>query len=106
VAWPESLPPLERDGESALELDELDESEELEDEELEEDEVSAEVLEVDAAWAATPTASVPARLAAISAPVIVVVRRSPVSRSMARPPHLLTTQRTVPDPLLEGLCCC
>jgi hypothetical protein len=101
VAWPESLLPVESDGESALE-DEL--PEELEEEVS--DEVVVEELEVEAAWAATPTASVPARLAAISAPVIVVVRRSPVSRSMARPPHLLTPKRTVPRPLLQDLCCC
>jgi hypothetical protein len=83
VAWPESLLPLESDGESALELD---------------DESSVEVVVVvldapvvvvelseEAACAAIPTASVPARLAATSAPVIAVVRRSPVSRSMLVP---------------------
>jgi hypothetical protein len=81
VAWPESLLPLESDGESVpdeLELDELDEP--LEDDES----VVEELLELldEAACAATPTASVPARLAATSAPVIAVVRRSPESRSM------------------------
>jgi hypothetical protein len=121
VAWPESLLPLESDGESVpveeeplvedeppedeVSLEEevsLDEDVSLEDE----DDVVLDELVDDAAWAAMPTPSVPARLAAISAPVMVVVRRSPDSRSMDRPPHLLTTQRTVPDPLLEGLCCC
>jgi hypothetical protein len=42
-------------------------------------------LSDEAAYAATPTASVPATLAAMSAPVIAVVRRSPESRSMSVP---------------------
>ncbi|GAA2541897.1 hypothetical protein GCM10010435_06800 [Winogradskya consettensis] len=50
------------------------------------------LLEVVAAWAATPAASVPAMPAATSAPVIAVVRRSALSRSIGSPPSLLTTQ--------------
>jgi hypothetical protein len=78
VAWPEPLPPLESVGE--LVPAELDEPDELPDDEP----VVEELLELldEAACAATPTASVPAMLAATSAPVIAVVRRSPVSRSM------------------------
>jgi hypothetical protein len=81
VAWPEFPLPLESDGESVLDELELDELDEL----LEDDEPVVEVLlELldEAACAATPTASVPATLAATSAPVIAAVRRSPVSRSM------------------------
>jgi hypothetical protein len=97
VAWPESSVPLESDGESVLlcVLDELP--------------VVVEPLSVvavepfsvlvvvvasveSAAWAAMPTASVPAMLAAASTPVIAVVRRSPLFRSIDRLPHLLTTQ--------------
>jgi hypothetical protein len=78
VAWPEPLLPLESVGE--LVPAELDEPDELPDDEP----VVEELLELldEAACAATPTASVPAMLAATSAPVIAVVRRSPVSRSM------------------------
>jgi hypothetical protein len=76
VAWPESLLPVESDGESVLdEFDELPDDASLLELEL------VELLD-EAAGAATPTASVPARLAATSAPVIAVVRRSPESRSM------------------------
>jgi hypothetical protein len=78
VAWPEPLPPLESVGE--LVPAELDEPDELPDDEP----VVEELVELldEAACAATPTASVPAMLAATSTPVIAVVRRSPVSRSM------------------------
>jgi hypothetical protein len=78
VAWPESRLPPESDGESALDELELDDPDEL----PEDDELPAEELVDEAACAATPTASVPAMLAATSAPVITVVRRSPESRSM------------------------
>jgi hypothetical protein len=78
VAWPEPLPPLESVGE--LVPAELDEPDELPDDEPAVDDL-VELLD-EAACAATPTASVPAMLAATSAPVIAVVRRSPVSRSM------------------------
>jgi hypothetical protein len=81
VAWPEPLPPLESVGE--LVPAELDEPDELPDDEPVVEEL-VELVELldEAACAATPTASVPAMLAATSAPVIAVVRRSPVSRSM------------------------
>jgi hypothetical protein len=48
------------------------------------------------AWAATPMATVPARLAATSAPVISDVRRSPVSRFICVAPLSLTTQEGCP----------
>jgi len=78
--------PLESEGESEFEL--ADESSEVE--------LLLDVLELpgvlvlvelpeEAACAATPTASVPARLAATSPPVIAVVRLRPVSRSIMIP---------------------
>lgn len=119
MAWPESLLPLESDGESELDESELDELE-LDELELDDessvvellDELVLELLDVlvlvelseEAACAATPTASVPARLAATSAPVIAVVRLRPVSRSMIIPLSSLMTQRTVPYPLGRSLC--
>ena len=87
MAWPESLLPVESDGESVL--DELDDESELLLElllsELSDALVVVVELSDEAAYAATPTAMVPARLAATSAPVMAVVRRSPVSRSMIVP---------------------
>jgi hypothetical protein len=84
VLWPESLLPVESDGESVLVVELLLLSLLLLS--LLPDELSVVVfvdaLSDEAAYAATPTASVPARLAATSAPVIAVVRRSPESRSM------------------------
>jgi hypothetical protein len=47
-----------------------------------------------AAWAAIPTPTVPARLAAIKAPVMTVVRLRPWSRSMFSPSCSLTAQST------------
>jgi len=75
---PLSLLPLESVGEVPLELDEsllvLDVV------------VVVVVVALDSeAYAVTPTATVPARLAATKAPVISVVRRRPVSRFMCRP---------------------
>jgi hypothetical protein len=81
VAWPEPLLPLESVGELVPVELELDEPDELLDDDEPVVEVLVELLD-EAAYAATPTASVPATLAATSAPVIAVVRRSPVSRSM------------------------
>ena len=114
MAWPESLLPLESDGESELDESELDELELDAESSVVEllDELVLELLEVlvllelpeEAACAATPTASVPARLAATSAPVIAVVRLRPVSRSMIIPLSSLMTQRTVPHPLGRSLC--
>lgn len=71
------LLPLESVGEVPLELDES----------LLVVEVVVEVVVAldSEAYAVTPTATVPARLAATKAPVISVVRRSPVSRFMCRP---------------------
>jgi len=57
-----------------------------------------------AAWAATPTATVPATLAATSALVISDVRRNPVSRFIGVAPLSLTTQRIVPRGSRSGLC--
>jgi hypothetical protein len=85
VLCPESLPPAESSGEvvvvvllllSLLSLLLVELSV-----------VGALLVELcdEAAYAATPTASVPATLAAMSAPVIAVVRRSPESRSMSVP---------------------
>jgi hypothetical protein len=86
VAWPESALPVDSDGEPAL--DELpDDESPVADVPL----VAVDVLDVvvvlsdEAACAARLTASVPARLAATSVPVTMVVRRSPVSRSMTVP---------------------
>ncbi|WP_213007633.1 hypothetical protein [Paractinoplanes toevensis] len=52
----------------------------LDDELLESVDVEVDVDELSAAYAATPIPTVPARLAAIKAPVSNDVRRSPVSR--------------------------
>jgi hypothetical protein len=71
------LLPLESVGEVPDdELDELDESVLV---------VVVVVLLDCEAYAATPTAAVPARLAATKTPVSSVVRRRPVSRFMCRP---------------------
>jgi hypothetical protein len=93
VAWPEPPLPPESVGESAVELDEP----ELDEPELDEPELDDELVDVSAfavpaalevvAYATAPTATVPARLAAISAPVITLVRLRPWSRSMTRLPN-------------------
>ncbi|MFI5893546.1 hypothetical protein ACIA5D_25920 [Actinoplanes sp. NPDC051513] len=97
MAWPLLSPPDDSVGE--LSPDDEEEEEEDEDDEDDEDESSVvvdvvDVVEVDvsAAWAATPTATVPATLAATKAPVISEVRRSPVSRfiCVAHPLSLMT----------------
>jgi hypothetical protein len=62
------------------------------------------VVAESAACAATPTATVPATLAATNAPVISDVRRIPVSRFMCVAPLSLTTQRSVPSGSRSGLC--
>ena len=85
MAWPESLLPEESDGESALDDESLLELLLELSVELVVVVVAVVVVSDEAAYAAAPTAIVPARLAATSAPVMAVVRRSPVSRSMIVP---------------------
>jgi hypothetical protein len=74
VACPKPSDPDDNDGESADVVPLLSE--------LDVDELDPLLVDVEAACAATPTAIVPARLAATSAPVIVAVRARPRSRSM------------------------
>ncbi|MFI5930867.1 hypothetical protein [Actinoplanes sp. NPDC051494] len=119
MAWPASLPPLESCGESLLPevplpelllsellpellsvlaeppLPELVESVLLE---------SVPVLVVVAAWAAAmPTASVPAIPAATNTPVIAVVRRRAVSRSIGSPPSFVDDSTNVRQRPLSAL---
>ncbi|MET0418405.1 MAG: hypothetical protein ABW022_20530 [Actinoplanes sp.] len=83
MAWPESaLPPPDSEGQ------ESEEPEFVEPEPAEPESVLVLVDEsVSEAYAATPTAIVPATLAATKAPVSSAVRRSPVSRIIGRSIH-------------------
>jgi hypothetical protein len=58
-----------------------------------------------AACAARPTPRVPARLAAIKAPVMTVVRLRPWSRFMFSPSLLVDGSINMPDGVFCGLCC-
>ena len=101
MAWPESSLPLESVGESVLLLD--DEVSDVV--ELLLSAVVVLVVSVDsAAWAARPTARVPAMLAATSAPVIAAVRLSPLSRSIGSSPSFVDDSMNVTCRPLLGLC--
>jgi hypothetical protein len=94
VAWPDPSELDDSDGESTDEVPPLpSEVDDADDD---------PVVDVDAACAAMPATSVPARLAATNATVIMVVRVRPCSRSMEV--SFLRTSRIVPGHPRPRLC--
>jgi len=69
-----------------LSVVDVDDDDDESDEDDESVVVAVDVSDESCAYAATPTATVPATLAATNAPVISDVRRSPVSRFMPGTP--------------------
>jgi hypothetical protein len=94
VAWPELSLPVESCGEVAVEL-RLELSVVL-DESLDVVELLSVLVAWSPAWAAMPTARVPTRLAAMSAPVIAAVRFRPWSRFMSHLPISWRLKTTSP----------